>query len=257
MFNGVNKFGHIFNFNSKKIGQFTITITSLTVINHIIPRQPCQIVAPTKNISRTEWFVEKATEIGIDEITPLLCEHSERKHMNRSRTEKVMIAAMKQSLKFWLPKLNPVISFREFIAKPVSGQKFIAWLDPENKTTLLKKAYIPGNDATILIGPEGDQITMAAADGFRLSVRRATLSSPVMRSISAVIPARALSELARIAADGDQTLTMVMPPGRGQVVFRWGDVELVSQLIEGSFPDYEQIIPRRYDTRAVLSTTAF
>ncbi len=113
-------------------------------------------VAPTKNINRTEWFVEKATEIGIDEITPLLCEHSERKHMNRSRTEKVMIAAMKQSLKFWLPKLNPVISFREFIAKPVSGQKFIAWLDPENKTTLLKKAYIPGNDATILIGPEGD-----------------------------------------------------------------------------------------------------
>jgi DNA polymerase-3 subunit beta len=109
----------------------------------------------------------------------------------------------------------------------------------------------------VLVTVNGDQVTMAAADGFRLSVRKATLSSPASRPINAVIPARALSELARIAGDGDQALTMVMPPGRGQVVFRLREVELVSQLIEGTFPDYEQIIPRRCETRAVLSTASF
>ncbi len=109
----------------------------------------------------------------------------------------------------------------------------------------------------VLLSLKNDQIVMAAADGFRLSVRKESLSSPVERPVSAVIPARALSELARIAGDGDKNLKMVLPPGRGQVIFRVGDVEMVSQLIEGTFPDYEQIIPRRCETRAILSTSAF
>ena len=109
----------------------------------------------------------------------------------------------------------------------------------------------------VLVKVNGNKITLAAADGFRLSVREAELSSPAARPVNAVIPARALSELARISSDGDQTVTMVMPPGRGQVIFRLHDAELVSQLIEGTFPDFEQIIPRRYDTRAVLSTSTF
>ena len=104
---------------------------------------------------------------------------------------------------------------------------------------------------------DGNQITLAAADGFRLSVRRAELSSLDGQPISAVIPARALSELGRIAGDGDEVVTMVMPPGRGQVIFRTRDVELVSQLIEGTFPEYQQIIPQAYETRTVLSTSAF
>jgi DNA polymerase-3 subunit beta len=109
----------------------------------------------------------------------------------------------------------------------------------------------------VLVTVDGNMVTMAAADGFRLSVRKSFLSSPATKSLNEVIPARALSELARIASDGDQSVTMVMPPGRGQVIFRMRDVELVSQLIEGSFPDYEQIIPRRCDTRAILSTSSF
>lgn len=109
----------------------------------------------------------------------------------------------------------------------------------------------------VLVSVNGNRITMAGADGFRLSVRKTELSSSVSRPINAVIPARALMELARISGDGDQVLTMVLPPGRGQVIFRMNDVELVSQLIEGSFPDYEQIIPRRCETRAVLSTSDF
>jgi DNA polymerase-3 subunit beta len=109
----------------------------------------------------------------------------------------------------------------------------------------------------VLVTVQDNQITLAAADGFRLSVRTAELSTPSSRPISAVIPGRAMSELARIAEDGKETVNMALPPGRGQVIFRMKDVELVSQLIEGTFPDYEQIIPRGHKTRSVLSTSAF
>jgi DNA polymerase-3 subunit beta len=109
----------------------------------------------------------------------------------------------------------------------------------------------------VLVKITANTITMASADGFRLSVRSASLTSPVSRSVSAVIPARALSELARIIGDNDKSIVMALPPKRGQVVFRLRDAELASQLIEGTFPDYEQIIPVRCDTRTVVSTSAF
>jgi DNA polymerase-3 subunit beta len=109
----------------------------------------------------------------------------------------------------------------------------------------------------VLITVNGDQLTLASADGFRLSVRKALLSAPISRPILAVVPARALSELARITSDGDQVVTMTLPPDRGQVVFQMKDIQLVSQLIEGAFPDYEQIIPQSKETRSVLSTSAF
>jgi DNA polymerase-3 subunit beta len=109
----------------------------------------------------------------------------------------------------------------------------------------------------VLVNVEDSEITMAAADGFRLSVRKAELSSPVSRPISAVVPARALSELARISSDGEEVVTMIMPPRSGRVIFRTKETELASQLIEGTFPDYQQIIPRSYQSRTVLSTSAF
>ena len=103
---------------------------------------------------------------------------------------------------------------------------------------------------------EQNVMTLSAADGFRLSIRKAELSSPVDRPIKAIIPARALSELARIAGDSE-TIIMLLPPGRGQVIFRMKDAELVSQLIEGVFPDLTQVIPRSHQTRSVLTTSAF
>ncbi len=109
----------------------------------------------------------------------------------------------------------------------------------------------------VLLTVDGNQITLAAADGFRLSVRSAELPSPAERPLQAVIPARALSELARISTDGKETITMVLPPRSGRVIFRAKDAELASQLIEGTFPDYQQIIPRSYQTRTVLSTASF
>jgi DNA polymerase-3 subunit beta len=109
----------------------------------------------------------------------------------------------------------------------------------------------------VLLVAQGNQISMQAADGFRLSVRKAFLSQPVARPIRAIIPARALSELARVASDGNEVVTMVLPPNRGQVIFHLKDIELASQLIDGSYPDLEQVIPRASQTRTVLSTLAF
>jgi len=109
----------------------------------------------------------------------------------------------------------------------------------------------------VLVTVDGDAITMAAADGFRLSVRATALSSKVDKPLKAVIPARALGELARISNDGSKVVTMTLPPGRGQVIFRTKNVELVSQLIEGTFPDYQQIIPKNYQTRTLLTTANF
>jgi DNA polymerase-3 subunit beta len=108
----------------------------------------------------------------------------------------------------------------------------------------------------VLVMVEKDEIKMAAADGFRLSVRKAALSSPAPHALSVIIPARALNELARVSTDGEEPISMVVPKGRGQVVFRVKDVEVVSQLIDGTFPDYQQIIPRSYKSRTLVSTNS-
>lgn len=102
----------------------------------------------------------------------------------------------------------------------------------------------------------GSDITMAATDGFRVSVRKIALEEPVSKPLSLIIPARALNELARIAVDGESTVSLIVPPNRGQVVFRLESAELVSQLIDGNFPDYRVIIPRMFKSHTILSTTS-
>ncbi len=106
----------------------------------------------------------------------------------------------------------------------------------------------------VLMNVDKDNVTMAAADGFRLSVRKAQLSQKVSNPINIIIPARALNELARVANDPEEPIYMVVPKNRGQVLFRVKDVEVVSQLIDGTFPDYHQIIPRNYKSRTLVST---
>jgi 16S rRNA (uracil1498-N3)-methyltransferase len=126
-------------------------------------------VAPTKNISRYEWFLEKATEIGVDRITPFISAHSERKTIKPERLNRVITAAMKQSLKTFHPVLDESVPFQELIQQPFKGKKFIAYIDP--KVTLeLSKAYTPGQNAFVLIGPEGDfspeEVEQAKKAGF-------------------------------------------------------------------------------------------
>ena len=112
-------------------------------------------IAPTKNINRLEWFLEKATEIGIDEITPILCDRSERKKIRNDRLEKILLSAAKQSLKAYLPKLNELTDYQDFIKKENDSLKYIAYCNDDNLNHL-KKEYSSLQNVTILIGPEGD-----------------------------------------------------------------------------------------------------
>jgi len=126
-------------------------------------------IAPTKNINRFEWFLEKATEIGINDITPLICAHSERTVVKTERFRKILVTAMKQSLKMWLPTLHESKRFSELIRNNFTGQKFIAYCETGSEE-LLQKIYKPGDPTLILIGPEGDfspeEVKHAKKEGF-------------------------------------------------------------------------------------------
>ena len=130
-------------------------------------------IAPTKNIHRLEWFLEKTTEIGIDSITPILCQRSERKKIRLDRLEKILVAAMKQSLKAYLPDLQALTPFNQFIEQKKMAsttKKFIAHCNNGFEKLALKDNYQTGKDVCILIGPEGDfspkEIQLAVQYGF-------------------------------------------------------------------------------------------
>lgn len=127
-------------------------------------------MAPTKNMDRNEWFVEKATEIGVDELTFLNCRFSERKVIKTDRIEKILVSAIKQSLKARLPKLNEMTDFHSFVTQPFMGQKFIAHCHEGEKVSL-KDIAIKGEDAVVAIGPEGDfsdeEVREAILNGFK------------------------------------------------------------------------------------------
>jgi len=127
-------------------------------------------MAPTKNMDRNEWFVEKATEIGFDELTFLNCRFSERKVIKNERIEKILVSAIKQSLKATIPILNEMTDFDKFISRDFSGQKFIAHCY-EGEKPLLRDIIQKGEDALVLIGPEGDfsseEVEKAIQKGFQ------------------------------------------------------------------------------------------
>lgn len=126
-------------------------------------------VAPTKNADRTEWLVEKCVEIGVDQISFITCERSERKYFKPDRVEKIAVAAMKQSLKAYLPRLNALIPLREFLKNRLAGNNYIAHL-VEGERKLLQHVVPPNGTYCILIGPEGDftqdEVNTAVAGGF-------------------------------------------------------------------------------------------
>ena len=160
------KEGDMLNFTDGKgnlfIAEITIADSRKTCVKIIKSEQkPKQhnyhlhvAISPTKNMDRFEWFLEKATEIGIDEITPIICSRSERKVLKTERCKKIMLSSMKQSLKFHLPKLNEAIALKEFFKQDFNGNKYIAHCEKTEKVAL-KDAELKEN-TLILIGPEGD-----------------------------------------------------------------------------------------------------
>ncbi len=150
--------GNLYDSRIKNIGKREVTVQVVRLMQaeedsfaklHIA-------IAPPKNIERLEWFAEKATEIGINEITLLACKHSERKEVRLERIEKILLGACKQSLKLSIPKLNGMVKLEEFVEwqSSVDSRKYIAYCD--EKAIHLKNAYKGGFDAVVMIGPEGD-----------------------------------------------------------------------------------------------------
>lgn len=163
-----NTEGDLLHITNGKGQLFTATLTSVgpkksfATITEVVNSTPLpyrlhMAVAPTKNNDRFEWFLEKATEIGIDTITPIICDHSERKIIKPERFERIIESAMKQSLKAYKPNLAAAVSFAEFIeqSREISMAKYIAHCH-EGPVKLLKDALKPKEDVLILIGPEGD-----------------------------------------------------------------------------------------------------
>lgn len=129
-------------------------------------------IAPTKNLDRMEWFVEKAVEIGVDEISFLLCDNSERKVLKPDRLERKAISAMKQSLKATLPTLNMLVPIRKFFKKlPEIDEKYIAYIDNASPSPHLQTLIKPHHKYCVLIGPEGDfsteEVGLAQQSGFQ------------------------------------------------------------------------------------------
>jgi 16S rRNA (uracil1498-N3)-methyltransferase len=145
-------------------------------------------VAPTKNIERLEWFLEKATEIGIDEITPIICEHSERKEIKTDRAVKIITSAVKQSLKAYHPRLNQAITLNNFFNTATADAKYIAHCHNGGKQAI-ETDFIPHQKYLILIGPEGDfspsEITTALHNGYKAI----TLGNTRLRTETAALSA--------------------------------------------------------------------
>ncbi len=145
-------------------------------------------IAPTKNIERLEWMIEKCVEIGIDEITPLLCRFSERKIIKPERLEKIMVSAAKQSLKAYMPVLHDMCSFEEFVKTHNKGQRYIAHCYEQDKR-LLQKEIKPQEDLVVLIGPEGDFSEQEVASALAVGYVPVSLGSSRLRTETAGVVA--------------------------------------------------------------------
>ncbi|MCX6231998.1 MAG: 16S rRNA (uracil(1498)-N(3))-methyltransferase [Bacteroidetes bacterium] len=145
-------------------------------------------IAPTKNIDRFEWFLEKATEIGIDEITPVFCEHSERNIVKPERLHKIITSAMKQSLKAYHPVLNDAVKLQSFLKKDYQAFKCIAHCEEDEKISL-QSAYPKGKNALILIGPEGDFSTTEIKNAIERNYQPVSLGNSRLRTETAGVVA--------------------------------------------------------------------
>jgi len=145
-------------------------------------------VAPTKNLDRLEWFLEKATEIGIDEISLIITARSERKEAKIDRLDKIITSAIKQSLKAYHPVLNEVIPFNKFIAKPFVGQKYVAHCADGAKAEL-KTELLPQGNYLVMIGPEGDFTEKEVAEALQYDFKAITLGESRLRTETAALEA--------------------------------------------------------------------
>lgn len=142
-------------------------------------------IAPTKLNDRYEWFLEKAVEIGIDEITPIICKNSERKVIKTDRMKKIIQSAVKQSLQFHVPVFNEPISFQDFLNKKHTSQNFVAHCEDEENKKYLQNIVKPNGDVLILVGPEGDFTATEIDKAINLKFTPVTLGDNRLRTETA------------------------------------------------------------------------
>lgn len=143
-------------------------------------------VAPTKNNARMEWFVEKAVEIGVDRITPIICQHSERGTLNTDRLHKIALSAMKQSLQASLPQIDPPTPFTRLLEEPLPSCPLACHCAGDDRRTL-HQLYTPGSDALVLIGPEGDFSPDEISRCLSLGIQPVTLGNNRLRTETAAL----------------------------------------------------------------------
>jgi len=146
-------------------------------------------VAPTKNIDRLEWFLEKATELGIDEVTPIITDRSERRVVKEDRLNKVITSAVKQSIKAYHPKMNDAISFDSFLKQPFDGDKLIAHCIDNEEKKYISDLVIPFQKYLILIGPEGDFTPNEVEQALNKDFKPLTLGNNRLRTETAALAA--------------------------------------------------------------------
>lgn len=169
--------------------QCVLNIESVEKVEDDITHPVHIAIAPTKNNVRFEWFLEKATEIGVSTITPIICDHSERKMLKTDRLKNVLISAMKQSERIYLPKLNPIIKFDDFIKQECKGQGFIAHCQGNQKPHLKNSIDIGGKELSILIGPEGDFSADEILRAEKMGYKSVSLGESRLRTETAAIVA--------------------------------------------------------------------
>ncbi len=250
------------------VGRAVATRSTLPVLSNIMLSTDgarLKLSATNLEISINCWIGAKVEEEGAitvparllsDFVNSLPPERIDMELVVRTQTLNLKCARFEANIKG--------IDAQEFPLIPSITGDYQVSLEPEMLREMISQVTLAAatdESRPILTGVltkfEEKSLTLAAADGFRLSVRTAELAEPVSEPLSVIIPARALQELSRIASEEEEPITLIIAPDRNQALFKASNVELISQLIEGTFPDYRQIIPKSYTTRTVVNTNEF
>ena len=250
------------------VGRAVATRSTLPVLSNIMlstDQSRLKLSATNLEISINCWIGAKVEEEGAitvparllsDFVNSLPPERIDMELIVRTQTLNLKCARFEANIKG--------IDAQEFPLIPSITGDYQVSLEPEILREMISQVTLAAatdESRPILTGVltkfEEKSLTLAAADGFRLSVRTAELAEPVPEPLSVIIPARALQELSRIASEEEEPITLIIASDRNQALFKASSVELISQLIEGTFPDYRQIIPKSYTTRTVVNTNEF
>lgn len=250
------------------VGRAVATRTTLPITNNVLlatEQSRLKLAATNLEIAISYWLEAKVEEEGAITIPARLLTD----FVNALPNEKidVTLAPRTRTLELRCARFEGRINgveAEEFPPIPAIGEGVSTTIDPEAlHLAIAQVVFAAATEETrpVLTGVhcefEGDKLTLAAADGFRLAVHQASLAAQVAEKVEVIIPARALSELGRLLTEQEEGVEVTINPARSQVLFRLKDVEMVSQLIQGAFPNYNQLIPQSYSTRAEMSLSEF